>query len=1164
MRLKRLTIDRLPGIDQPFEIESAGEGVHVIFGPNAIGKSSICRAVEGLYWDDCGPTERTFVTGQFELDGETWWAERDGSRLRWRCGGEDRVPPAIPASHTHRCFFLRLRDLIDPSPEGTQDIASDIRRQMSGGFDLDRIAEVLFSGLSRRHGRRQRNEFNAAMRAVQESEGKQLGLQRRADELETLKAHLKAALSEARRLPSVERAVGLANRRKEHAGVVEEIAALPGALANLTGQEVEQISRHQTRIDDLSKRARDLESERDAALSGKHDSRLPAEVNKSELAVWRQNAEELGRVELELKTERTLRSECHKELGAALSALGGGDVDKVALTVREHGRLFEFLRAAEEHRAQKNAIKERLRLLARIEHSKNGQSHLETLRSAVDVLRRWLRASEPETLRDRLRARRAWILLAVAMAVAGAGLAVFVDPRFGLLLATGAGVMVPVILLRGTKAASDTRTNAQEAFARLDVEAPDAWDAGSVESRLRNLEVEVASIDSRLQRARDRDVDRQNLESELEGVVEKETSLSERKKNLLESLKLDSITPDAELVDFARALDQLRATRIKYEGAAGRVDELEAKHAQLLSHLADVLQRQGEPMPEDATTAKAYLGNLSDRNAQLVKALADERQADAQLKQNSDDRHGALDSIRQIYAEASLNDSDLPGLTALLKLLPQYHELKERATRLDAQIALDRDELAKADEAELVNFDRIKLDRLAHDLSAAEHKAHKLQGEITEIEMQVKEAKRGSNLQDLIVRRDKARAELQDQRDEAIFARAGRFLVDVVEKEYEQNQMPRVFERARSHFSGFTHHGYELRLGQDTKSPRLFAVDLRSGEGRALNELSDGTRAQLLLAARMAFAEEVERGRTLPLFLDEALDQSDPVRFEAIARSLGRIANDQGRQIFYLTSDPLDRDRFRQALHAENCVLAAEIDLGLIRGKAISVTEPTTLQVPPRPDVPSPNGASAEEYGVALGVPVFAPALGFAGQHFFYVLPDDLELLRNFLVNSIEQAGQWKTVSGTPLAERLGSRSITSHEIDLRVSLLELFCEVWNQGRGRAVDRDVLVQSGAVSERYLDDVVDITGELDGDPEKLLAALLAREDPRLRGFRQSSADALEGYLRDNDYLDDRPVLGESDLRLRVLTSPPANELPDGVARACFSRWWAWAAKISDGR
>lgn len=1162
MRLKRLAIDRLPGIDQPFEIEFAGAGIHIIFGPNAIGKSSICRAVEGLYWDDRGPTERTFVTGQFELNGETWWAERDGSRLRWNCGGEDRVPPAIPAAHNHRCFFLRLRDLIDPSREGTQDIATEIRRQMWGGIDLNQVKNS-FAEVSQREIRKQRNVFNDASSAVDKAVGKQSSLQNRADELKTLKAQREAALSEARRLPSVERAVELANRTTEHAGVVEEIAALPDALMNLTGQEVEQLNKLQEKIDKLKERARDLESERDAARAAKRDSRLPAEVNKSELAVWRQKAEELGRVELELQTARTHHGECHEELKAALSALGGGDVDEVALTVREHSRLFEFLRAVEDHRAQKNAIEERLRLLAHIEHSEDGQSRLETLRGAVDALQRWLRSPEPETFRDRLRARLAWILLAVAMAVAGAGLAVFFDPWFGLLLAAGAGVMAPVILLRGAKAASDTRANAQQAYARLDLEAPDAWDAVSVESLLRNLEVEVAAIDSRLQRARDRDVDRQNLESQLEGVVENESPLNERRKNLLESLKLNSMPQDAELVDFARALDQLRATRIKYEGASGRVDELEIKHAQFLSPLADVLQRQGEPMPEDATAAKAYLGNLSDRNAQLLTALADERQADAHLEQNSTDQKDTLDSIRQIYIKASLNDGDLPGLTALLKQLPQYRKLNEKANRLKAQIDSDLDKIEEAGESELVNRDGTMLDRLVQDLKAAEHNAQELQREIIETEMEVKEAKRGSNLQDLIARREKARTELQDRRDEAIFARAGRYLAEAVEKEYEREQTPRVFERAQGHFSAFTHHGYELRLGRDTKSPRLFAVDLRSGEGRELDELSDGTRAQLLLAARMAFAEEVERGRTLPLFLDEALDQSDPARFEAIAHSLGRIANDQGRQIFYLTSDPLDRKRFHQALDAENCVLADEIDLASIRGRAIRVTDPTTLQVPPRPDLPPSNGLSAEKYGVELNVPVFAPVLGYAGQHFFYVLTDHLELLRDFLMNGIEKVGQWKTVSGTPLAKRLlGSRSITSNEIDSRVKLLDVFCEAWNQGRGRVVDRDVLVQSSAVSERYLDEVVDIAGELGADPEKLLASLRSRKDSRLKGFRESSADALEGYLRDNDYLDDRPILGESELRLRVLASPPTNDLPDGIASDCFRRWWAWAAKISD--
>ena len=143
---------------------------------------------------------------------------------------------------------------------------------------------------------------------------------------------------------------------------------------------------------------------------------------------------------------------------------------------------------------------------------------------------------------------------------------------------------------------------------------------------------------------------------------------------------------------------------------------------------------------------------------------------------------------------------------------------------------------------------------------AAEHKAQQLQGEIVTIETQVNDAKSGSSLQDLITRREDARAELQDLRDEALFAEAGRFHVNAVEKEYEQNQKPRVFERAAGHFSSFTHHSYELRLSRDTTSPRLFAVDLRSGEGRDLNELSEGTRAQLLLAARMAFAEEAQGG----------------------------------------------------------------------------------------------------------------------------------------------------------------------------------------------------------------------------------------------------------------------------------------------------------------
>ena len=292
-------------------------------------------------------------------------------------------------------------------------------------------------------------------------------------------------------------------------------------------------------------------------------------MNQSEFTVWRQNAEELARVELDLQNTRTHRAESQREVASALSALGGGDVDEVGLTLEEDGRLFEFLRVASEHQTKRSAIEWRLRLLASIEQSEDGESRLVELRAAIDLLRHWLRAPEAETLQDRLRARRIWILIAVTIAVLCAGMSVLVDPRFGFLLTLSAGVLVPVLLLRSTNPASTTRAQAEEAFARLDVEAPDEWNAGSVEARLRNLEAEVVSIESRLQRARDRDGDRQSLSTQLTQLDEAEASLHERRQYLLKSLKLDSLRPDAELVDFARALDQLRATRIKYEGAGG-------------------------------------------------------------------------------------------------------------------------------------------------------------------------------------------------------------------------------------------------------------------------------------------------------------------------------------------------------------------------------------------------------------------------------------------------------------------------------------------------------------------------------------------------------------------------------------------------------------------
>ncbi|MDP6271408.1 MAG: AAA family ATPase [Alphaproteobacteria bacterium] len=1159
MRLKRLAVNRLPGISQSFEIELAEAGFHVVFGPNGIGKSSICRAVESLYWQDRGPEPPTSVSGEFELDGETWWAEREGPRLRWQRGGEDSLAPDLPPSHTRHCFFLRLLDLMDLSPHGTQDIASEIRRQMSGGFDLDQITTDLFAGAGPRHGRSEWKDFNRASLEIQDAEGRQSGLQRRADQLQSLNRELVEADQGAHRLPALERALGLAGRRQELAALEQEMAILPGALAKLGGNEVEEIERLQAQVDELGERSRELQKQMHDASQAQRDIALPGILEAGELAAWQSKASELGRLELALQAAATDNRSCLAELAAALSAMGGGEVDEVELNLDDHGQLFEFLRDAEAHKARTGVVEERLRLLSQLGGPEGNQHNLDKIRDAADVLRSWLRAPAAQSLGGRIRARPYWLGFACVLVVAGAALGLAVDPLFAVLMAIAAGVAGPVLLPSNPGARDGGRKTAEERFANLGPEGPDIWDIPSVESRLRQLEGEAATLDAHLRRERDRDVERQTLKNELEGLAATETGLEARRQSLQDGLKLAAIRPDTELVDFARGLDQLRSARRKQVGAAAKVADLEARHTALLEEMARILEDHGEAVPTDAATAGARLDNLDRRNTRLIQAQTDQRRAAEQLEQVAGDQAAAGKSLRRIYGRAELEDGDLPGLKALLNSLPHYAGLKHAAQRLASQNELDRAELGKAEEAELAEGNAPALEQLHGELSQKAGKAGELRGEIAEIKAQVEAARSTSNVQDLLSLREQARTKLQDRRFEALFEGAGRFLVGAVEEEHEQTQMPRVFERARNHFSAFTHHGYELRLAKQGQTPRLIASDLASGEGRGLDELSDGTRTQLLLAARLAFAEEVEGGKTLPLFLDEALDQSDPARFAAMVRSLGRVAKDQQRQIFYFTSDPLDIDRIQQALAEENCEKATSSDLGLIRTKAASVSGPGALKVGPRSSVPAPNGASSEEYGAKLGVPVLRPAQGFAAQHFFYVLWDELDLLHDFLVHGIERAGRWKTVSGTALADKLGSRSLSSRQIALRLDLLEVFCELWKQGRGRPVDRQALENSAAVTERYLDDVVAIAAELGGDPERLLAELAEKKDPRLRGFRSASFDQLERYLHDHGYLDDQPILTGDELQLRALTSPAANELAAGPAGECLHRWWNWAAQ-----
>ena len=88
-------------------------------------------------------------------------------------------------------------------------------------------------------------------------------------------------------------------------------------------------------------------------------------------------------------------------------------------------------------------------------------------------------------------------------------------------------------------------------------------------------------------------------------------------------------------------------------------------------------------------------------------------------------------------------------------------------------------------------------------------------------------------------------------------------------------------------------------LGFDDTS-LLPATLTRAGQDEALDILSGGTREQVAILTRLAFARLFARtGRSVPVILDDALVYSDDDRIEAMFTALHRVAQDQ--QVLVLT-----------------------------------------------------------------------------------------------------------------------------------------------------------------------------------------------------------------------------------------------------------------------
>jgi ABC-type nitrate/sulfonate/bicarbonate transport system ATPase subunit len=1164
--LQSLTIHRLAGLgDIHLTLDPLSPGINILFGPNGVGKSRTVSAINLALWPaavEHGP--RDSISAHFQIGADHWSVAVDGDAVSHQRNGVDAPgPPALAAAAERDRYNLALAELL---ADKDRAFAAAIGREIAGGYDLASAAAAL--GIARRPIPKQNDLTKTVERAIEAVQQRR----RRVDDLlkdETdladwlEKRELARAAMAAR--PKLETALQLIDAAEAHRAAQAVVAGFPPAIARLTGQELGQLQQVRRYRHDLSGEIEKVAVQRRRAVAEMAESRLdPASAAEAEqaVAVVGTAAEDLRVLLTQITAQQQVLAAAGARRERARRALGpAADEDRLArLHPHQLAELSAAARAAEQAAIEHHALAERHRALA--DPPEDPLTEVSRLEMGLALLNSWLAQPEPAAAggvgEAGSRRQRAAIAVAAACIVALSLLLAWrVHWTMGLLSLVGIGVY-----WFGTRreAAGDAPPGAgrpalQEQFADLQLPAP-PWNAADVRAAARRMLEDAGAAQLRRARA----AARAELAAPLAAARERAEAAATARAELATRLGLDTPADWASLAGIMQSLTAWWQADEEAVGAAAALTPLQQQRDRAFTAARAALQRFGYGVtePHELEAARESLRRRVDQH----------RSASDQLRALDAASGGYPDRAAQIQLriDSLFSDAGLTGESDEA-VLRQYLEQRDRY--LAARRAED---VAAARLAQLrVTADPVLAARLPEqltaELAAAETAAateRTLSDQIIAVQTRVDAARKGHELEEAEAARREAAAKLAEARQQHCDDAAGWALVEHLRRANRDRNRPAVLQSAAALFARITRGRYRLEFEERgaekpgnaaDSSGGFVAVDVRTAAGQSLDQLSAGTRVQLLLAVRVAFVEQQERGPRLPLLLDEALANSDETRAREVVEALVEICR-TGRQVFYFTAQEDEVAKWREILQpagaSEAVVPCRFIDLGAARGWAASQRTPLReLAAVERKTVPAPEQAGMDRaaYGRLLAVPGIDPRPGSSagdipgGVHLWHLV-DDLHLLHRLLCRDVHTWGQLQTMqshAGLNGAMATGATDKTTADdatlrageragerAGARAKLLETLAGLWRVGRGNPIDRAVLAEKDSgLSEVQLPRVAEVAAAAGRDARRLIGQLENRAVPTLQARK---IDDLKSFLASRGYTDARPIYTAKELRL----------------------------------
>ncbi len=1103
MKLTRLEIRRLPGIERPFSVEFAADTVNLITGPNGSGKSSLIRATRALLHPR--PNEPYLeLTARWQDEKGNISCQRNGQRVQWQRDGQTVDPPRVPGPEAMGAYLVGSEDLVAIG-QTEAHIAAELNTILAGGYDLNAVvSSPPFITPSR--PQKLAREVETLQRAISEKEAEYSTLYEELQKLGRLESELHQATRSAGLLSAIDDALALADGITRRAALETTlIDEFPGGMDRMRGDELDRLEQAQERLE-KKRQALSLEQ---AELD--EDSSQLERTGMSDPA-------DLEALQSQLTDARNALAQTEQNLGAAVDEVASAE-QALAQAAHRLGseqpeqveRLDQkALESLERQVERVLGLREKIRalsgqlMLAQGSRNPTGRPQ-EALRTARSALQEWLQLVRLNPLEGVL-----WGSLGLA-ALLGS-LRLLSEQRIAsnpeLLLLMGLAVGLPLTLLVRFFLRMRDRERARSRYLATDIEPPLGWSESEVINRLERLETE-------LEAARQHEVSLARAGDLREQLNVQRNSLERARakfRGMAEDLGI-SADPRLEtgfllwcrhLQDWQHAAQRLNEHRL-------RVETLEVRYRQQCEQAAHLLNAQGlKPDEISAREVARLIHELAPRvrrHSELHQSVQARRRRVAELQADID---LAQQQISEVFDSAGIRDSDLSTMRQKSDLFPAWQQLEQELrevrreiTRLEKRLADQPDLLERAQQQH-----RQALEALRQTTEQRAERRDQLNRRIAEIHTRHADTLQRRELERLGVELDLLRDRLADELDDQMISAAGRYLIEEVGAAHRAEHEPAMLVSADQWLDTFTGHRYHLIF----EAGQFSALDTRSGRQQTLDQLSTGTRVQLMLAVRLAWIEQQERHtEPLPVFLDEVLTTTDADRYRAVVGAVGTLVT-AGRQIFYLTAQSDDARAWWEWLGDDlepNAIDMAEVRRGEVQALSARMPESGDKIAA----LPDPDSVGADEWAQAAGVDPVDPWQAWGQIHVVHVLRDDLALADRLLRLGIERLGELDRLLQRLETAPVGDSPLSSEQaatLRQRVRATVLILDDWRARNARPLDAEALHRCGLLSERFLPQVSELAEKVGGHPDRLIERL---EDGAVPRFRSDVTEQLRLWLAD---------------------------------------------------